>query len=145
MRSFVTFILCLFLSYSYGQIDQIRKDLKASKSATSKEGATLNNNMNGNNSSSSSIDIDTKASDYRFITLDNDTTFVDTTLNITKQYRLNYLRKDYFELLPFSNTGQVFNVLGYDYSEDTHVFSRFGARAKQIDYDEVNDVKYYEG
>ncbi|NQY31323.1 MAG: putative porin, partial [Flavobacteriaceae bacterium] len=65
------------------------------------------------------------------------------TLSVKKEYKYNYLRKDYFELLPFSNTGQVFNQLGYDFSESQALFSRFGARAKHIDYAEVEDVVYY--
>ena len=81
--------------------------------------------------------------DYKFISVENDTTFVDTTLSIKKEYQHNYLRKDYFELLPFSNTGQVFNKLGYDFSENSSAFSRFGAQAKHIDYAEVSDIKYY--
>ncbi len=83
------------------------------------------------------------ASDYKYISVDNDTTYVDTTLSIKKEYKFNYLRKDYFELLPFSNTGQVFNQLGYDFSENKSAFSRFGARAKHIDYSEISDIKYY--
>jgi len=89
------------------------------------------------------IKIDTKASDYKFISIENDSTFIDTTLNIKKEYIFNYLKKDYFELLPFSNTGQVFNQLGYDFSENASSFSKFGARAKHIDYAEVEDIKYY--
>jgi len=84
-----------------------------------------------------------KASDYKFISIENDTTYVDTTLSIKKEYKYNYLKKDYLELLPFSNTGQVFNQLGYDFSENKTIFSRFGARAKHIDYAEVDDIKYY--
>ncbi len=85
----------------------------------------------------------TTAKDYKYISVDNDTTYVDTTLSIKKEYKFNYLRKDYFELLPFSNTGQVFNQIGYDFSENENTFSRFGARAKHIDYAEVKDVRYY--
>ena len=84
-----------------------------------------------------------KASDYKFISIDRDTTFVDTTLSIQKEYRYNYLRKDYLELLPFSNTGRVFNQLGYDFSIAENSFSMFVARAKHIDFTTVNDVKYY--
>ncbi|MGA9588332.1 MAG: putative porin, partial [Salegentibacter sp.] len=49
--------------------------------------------------------------DYRIISVDNDTTYVDTTLNIQKEYKFNYLRRDIFELLPFSNSGQTYNSL----------------------------------
>lgn len=93
--------------------------------------------------STSAIKVDTKASDYKFISIEKDTTFVDTTLSIKKEYRYNYLRKDYFELLGFSNAGRVFNKLGYDFSENENTFSLFGARAKHADYAEVNDIKYY--
>ncbi|MGB0897404.1 MAG: putative porin [Flavobacteriaceae bacterium] len=111
---------------------------------------TYNGNNNGvdrslgeNTKSTKAIKIDTKASDYKFISIDNDTTYIDTTLSIKKEYKHNYLKKDYFELLPFSNTGQVFNQLGYDFTENTTVFSRFGARAKHSDFAEVNDIYYY--
>jgi len=38
---------------------------------------------------------------YKIITVQNDTTYLDTTLTIQKDYKFNYLRKDNFELLPF--------------------------------------------
>src|SRR5699024_8193494 len=45
--------------------------------------------------------------DYQIISVKGDTTSVDTTLTIQKEYKLNYLRKDNFGLLPFSNIGQT--------------------------------------
>ena len=59
----------------------------------------------------------TKYTDYKIISHKNDTTFIDTTLSIQKDYLFNYLRQDNFELLPFQNQGQTFNQLGYNYSE----------------------------
>ncbi|MDC3388452.1 putative porin [Flavobacteriaceae bacterium] len=103
----------------------------------------LNKFNNSFSKNTKATKLNTTGKDYKFISVENDTTFVDTTLSIKKEYRYNYLRKDYFELLPFSNTGQVFNKLGYDFSENNSAFSRFGARAKHIDYAEVSDVKYY--
>ena len=38
--------------------------------------------------------------DYKIISYGRDTTFVDTTLTIKKEYKYNYLRKDDFELMP---------------------------------------------
>src|SRR6056297_2889696 len=52
---------------------------------------------------------------YKIISVTNDTTFVDTTLTIEKDYKFNYRRKDNLELLPFSNTGQTYNALGVDF------------------------------
>ena len=54
-------------------------------------------------------------SDYLIISHESDTTFVDTTLSINKLYKFNYLRKDNFELLKFSNLGQTYNKLGYSF------------------------------
>ena len=83
-----------------------------------------------------------KIFDYKVISSRNDTTYVDTTLTIKKDYKYNYLRKDYFELLPFSNTGQTFNSLSYNYSSDK-LMPIFGSRAKHFNYLEIEDVEYY--
>ncbi|AVR44272.1 hypothetical protein C7S20_02810 [Christiangramia fulva] len=79
---------------------------------------------------------------YKIITSENDTTYVDTTLTILKDYKFNYLRKDNFELLPFSNTGQTYNSLSYqkDYEE---TFPKFGARARHFNFMEAEDINYY--
>ncbi len=83
-----------------------------------------------------------KIFDYKVISSRNDTTYVDTTLTIKKDYKYNYLRKYYFELLPFSNTGQTFNSLSYNYSSDK-LMPIFGSRAKHFNYLEIEDVEYY--
>ena len=123
---------------------QIRRGVKSEKPTTSQNGVLENRDgaiADGKNSLA--IKIDTKASDYKFISIDKDTTYIDTTLSIKKEYKYNYLKKDYFELLPFSNTGQAFNQLGYNFTDNATVFSKFGAQAKHIDYAEVNDIYYY--
>ncbi len=81
-------------------------------------------------------------SDYLIISQENDTTFVDTTLTIYKDYKFNYLRKDDFELIPFSNLGQTYNSLSYNF-ENTKLMPSFGARARHFNYMEVEDIKYY--
>ena len=43
--------------------------------------------------------------DYKIYYSDGTVKHVDTTLTINKDYNFNYLRKDYFELLPFANVG----------------------------------------
>jgi len=40
--------------------------------------------------------------DYLIISQDRDTTFVDTTLSVAKQYKFNFRRKDDFEHLAFA-------------------------------------------
>lgn len=81
--------------------------------------------------------------EYRIISIENDTTSVDTSLTIHKNYKFNYLRKDNFELLPFSNVGQTYNKLAYDFTEDDHLLPQFGARARHYNFMEVEDIYYY--
>ncbi|SMC46913.1 putative porin [Cellulophaga tyrosinoxydans] len=80
--------------------------------------------------------------DYKIISFSRDTTYLDTTLTIQKEYRYNYLRKDNFELLPLANMGQAYNNLGYDF-ESQLFYPKIGASAKHFNYLEMEDVKYY--
>ena len=86
---------------------------------------------------------ETKYTDYKIISINNDTTLVDTTLTIAKDYKFNYLRKDNFELLPFANQGQTYNKLGYNFNENS-LFPTIGATAKHYNYYQVEDVYYYD-
>ncbi len=79
---------------------------------------------------------------YKIITHERDTMVFDTTLTIQKDYKYNYLRKDEFELLPFSNLGQTYNSLAYSYDRPSG-FPGIGMRAKHFNYDEVEDVNYF--
>lgn len=80
--------------------------------------------------------------EYKIISILNDTIAVDTALSIKKHYRFNYLRKDNFGLLPFSNEGQTYNVLKYDAKRNT-LFPEFGFSAKHTAYLEKEDISYY--
>jgi hypothetical protein len=80
---------------------------------------------------------------YKIISVDNDTTTVDTTLHIYKDYHFNYLRKDNFGLLPFSNVGRSYNQLTYNFIEEREVLPQFGARARHYNFMEVEDIFYY--
>jgi len=72
-----------------------------------------------------------------------DTSIVDTTLILDKHYKFNYLQKDNFGLMPFANIGQTYNRLTFNLvSKATIPF--FGARARHFNYNEIDDVKYYE-
>lgn len=81
--------------------------------------------------------------DYKIYYSDGTETHVDTTLTIDKDYRFNYLRRDYFELLSFPNTGEAYNKLGYDF-QDQKLTPNLGARAKHFAYMEEEDIPYYE-
>jgi hypothetical protein len=79
---------------------------------------------------------------YKVITVDNDTTYIDTTLTIKKEYVYNYLRKDTFGLIPFANEGQTYNTLQYGLNE-TSPLPDFGFEAKQFNFLQANQIKYY--
>ena len=68
---------------------------------------------------------------------------IDTSLTIQKDYVFNYLRKDYFELLPFVNMGHAFNRLGHDFIAKP-LRAQLGARSKHYVYTETHDTRYYE-
>ncbi len=80
--------------------------------------------------------------EYKIISHERDTTYVDTTLSIFKDYKYNYLRRDTYELLPFSNVGQTYNTLIHDFNE-VRLKPRFGARARHFNYMEIEDINYY--
>lgn len=86
--------------------------------------------------------LDAKIVDYLIISHKNDTTYLDTTLTIQKEYKFNYLRKDNFGLIPFSNLGQTYNSLTHNF-ESTELMPNFGARARHFNYMEVQDINYY--
>ena len=81
--------------------------------------------------------------DYKIYYSDGKVKYVDTTLTINKDYHFNYLRKDYFELIPFANSGETFNKLGYDF-QDQKIIPDIGARAKHFGYMEEDEIGYYE-
>lgn len=80
--------------------------------------------------------------DYLIINKERDTTYVDTTLSLQKDYKFNYLRKDNFGLIPFSNIGQTYNSLTHDFKSQKSL-PILGARAKHFNYMEVEDINYY--
>ena len=80
--------------------------------------------------------------DYKIISSRNDSTFVDTTLTIQKEYKFNYLRKDNFNLISFSNLGQTYNTLSQDF-ESARIIPEFGARTKHFNFMEIEDINYY--
>ena len=78
---------------------------------------------------------------YRIITLERDTTYIDTSLTLQKEYSHNYLRKDTFGLLPFPNEGQTYTTLQYGLSEFSP-YPEFGFAAKHFNFIEANQIRY---
>ncbi|APY08926.1 hypothetical protein BWZ20_11710 [Winogradskyella sp. J14-2] len=71
-----------------------------------------------------------------------DTSIVDTTLTIQKEYKFNYLQKDNFGLMPFANIGQTYNSLTLN-PININTNPLFGARARHFNYLESEDIRYY--
>ena len=85
--------------------------------------------------------LDAKIDDYSIINYKNDSLKADTSLTINKLYKLNYLRKDNFELIEFSNTGHTYNTLSFVNSNS--LFPQIGSSAKHYNYMKANDINYY--
>lgn len=95
--------------------------------------ASIDNNINKNT--------DAKIEDYLIISTERDTITVDTSLTIEKYYKMNYLRKDNFYLLPFSNSGLAYNELSFRSKKSHH--TEIGAMNKKIMYQSAGDINYY--
>jgi hypothetical protein len=83
-----------------------------------------------------------KIDQYQIITLEHDTTYVDTSLTLKNAYKQNYLRKDNFGLLPFSNIGQTYNTLQYSLTSYSP-YPEIGFSGKHFDYMQSDDIRYY--
>ena len=141
-------ILFLYSSITYAQIRKIPS--KKGKSLELGSGGISNrigdsplDSLANRDEFKVELSAKTTFKDYKIIPFDKDTVYVDTTLTIKKDYKFNFLRKDNFELLPFHNQGQTFNKLGYDFTEN-ELYPELGATAKHYNYDEINDVNYYQ-
>ncbi|TJY31856.1 putative porin [Pontimicrobium aquaticum] len=136
-------ILFFLLSFSsaFSQIKLNSGNVSKETRESAITDTSLNKNLN-RNSRNIVKNKDAKIEMYRIISKDFDTTYVDTTLTINKEYKFNYLRKDNFNLLPFSNIGQTYNTLSYDFTSKS-LIPVFGARARHFNFIEVEDVNYY--
>lgn len=79
---------------------------------------------------------------YKIISFERDTTYLDTTLSIQKDYKFNYLRRDNFELLPFSNVGQTYNSLAFSFDKE-NLMPLFVAQSHHFNYTDAEDINYY--
>ncbi|WP_066224294.1 putative porin [Formosa haliotis] len=83
-----------------------------------------------------------KIEQYLIVSNENDSTYVDTTLSLKKEYKFNYIRKDNFNLIAFSNMGQTFNTLSYDFKSEL-LMPDLGARSKHFSFRSLEDINYY--
>jgi hypothetical protein len=123
MKQFFLYLLIL-LSFSLtAQVDNFldEKKLKKEVDGKSQQVATMDQ--------------------YRFISIERDTTYLDTSLTIQREYTFNYLRKDNFGLLAFPNEGQTYNTLQYGL-DNFSPYPEFGFKAKHFNFLEANDIKY---
>lgn len=141
MREYVILILFLLLTtLAHAQIPTKKpfNDLKGFENYQQRGDSTT-----FNKEQKISLSGKTKYTDYKIISYKNDSTYIDTTLSMQKDYLFNYLRRDNFELLPFHNQGQTFNQLGYDFSQ-VSLYPNMGARAKHHNYYEIEDINYFQ-
>ena len=118
--------------------------INAQRKLGSGSGFNIGNDSIGSGAKETQVKIEgkTKYTDYKLISLKYDTTYVDTTLTMRKDFKFNYIRKDDFELLPFHNLGQTFSKLGYDFNNNS-LFPKIGFSAKQYNYKTLNDIYYF--
>ena len=145
MKKIIVFLFLVSIQFALAQTPSrpLKSDLLESNDGTNNgQGANNIGDFGSNKSKSVKKNKDAKITDYLIISRTNDTTYVDTTLNIKRNYKFNYLRKDNFELLQFANIGQTYNTLGYDF-KSTRLMPQFGARSKHFNFMEVDDINYY--
>ncbi|TDT43598.1 putative beta-barrel porin [Maribacter spongiicola] len=137
MKYIILVLLCLASSIVLGQ-DVIEKSEKKSDSIPlGKKTKPINPKSKMQNDS-----ITLTIEDYKIISFARDTTYLDTTLTIQKEYKYNYLREDDFELMPFSNIGQAYNELGVNFERVTS-YPNLGVIAKDRKYLEKEQINYY--
>ncbi len=79
---------------------------------------------------------------YKVVTIERDTTYIDTSLTIKKEYAFNYLRRDNFGLLPFANEGQTYQTLQFGL-KNISPYPEIGFDAKHFNYLTAKQIKYY--
>ncbi|WP_419212532.1 putative porin [Maribacter sp. X9] len=135
------YIVIVFLIFTSSIMLGQQKDQKAVRKTDSTvplEKSKSEKSTDRKNKDTASVTI----KDYKIISFERDTTYLDTTLTIQKEYKYNYLRQDDFELMSFSNIGQAYNSLGVDLDRNT-LYPNLGAMAKDRKYLEKEQIVYY--
>lgn len=133
------YLLLLLLCLSFNSVIAQERTIPAAKEKDSSQFKKRNAAIESAPKSKAPI---ISIKDYKIISFKRDTTYLDTTLSIQKEYKYNYLRRDDFELMPFANVGQPYNALGIE-MERSSLYPGIGAKAKHINYLEAEDITYY--
>ena len=139
MKSNILLALLISLFISTGLFSQ--RDLKRGK--LKQYSNKQSDSINTSSITTVTLSGKTKYTDYKIISHKRDTTYIDTTLTLQKEYKFNYLRKDLFEFLEFHNQGQAVNNLGYSFN-NVYPFPDIGFSAKQASYFNIDDIDYFE-
>jgi hypothetical protein len=139
MKSNILLALLISLFISTGLFSQRDLKLNQLKQYSNKQSDSINTSR----STTVTLSGKTKYTDYKIISHKRDTTYIDTTLTLQKEYKFNYLRKDLFEFLEFHNQGQAVNNLGYSFN-NVYRFPDIGFSAKQASYFNIDDIDYFE-
>ena len=67
---------------------------------------------------------------------------VDTTISVNKDYKMNFLRKDYFNIITSSNMGHFYNKLSRSLINES-VYQKMGFIAKEEIYTNYDEIKYF--
>ncbi len=130
--------ILIFLCFT-ANAQVLKKPILQNRAPRDSTNASFDNRKDFNKKNQDSISI----KDYLIISFKNDTTYVDTSLTIKKDYKFNYLRRDEFGLIPFANVGQTYNSLT-PRVDFTTIVPKFGARARHFNYIEKDDINYYQ-
>lgn len=94
------------------------------------------------NTALDSVELKPGIEKYLKISIENDSTFIDTTLTIKKHYKFNFLRKDDLELLKFSNIGQTYNELTHNFDNLSYLPKKSFSSKKHL-YVKSSKIKYF--
>ena len=147
MRSYIIFILSIFWTlHNFSQNFPVPKPPSQSlERGSSIKNSSISDSILsrlGDKSTKLIKNLDAKIEDYLIISKSYDTIKVDTSLTIEKYHKINYLRKDNFDLIPFSNTGIAYNTLSFNGLSS--ITPKIGASNKYFAYESADEVVYYD-
>ncbi|MBT4709632.1 MAG: putative porin [Flavobacteriaceae bacterium] len=142
MKFYSFFIIIFFssLSFLYSQENDSNQDPLLIEDEVEKKNILLNTFKKKKDTLNSILPNIRK---YVIINANRDSTYLDTTLTIKKHYKFNYLRKDNFELLKYSNIGQTYNELTHNF-DFLSFLPKFSFSSKNHAYLKSNEIKYFQ-
>src|SRR5690554_934151 len=151
----ILFLIIFFSNQSFSQVKKVRDNNRTedyqlsqpdnSSSVVNQFSAVKfsnNDSLAVNTLITSSGDTIAPISEYKIFNDKIGVTFIDTVLNIKKQYAFNYLRKDLFGLVAFNNDGQTYQALTPASLRYDNIIN-FGFNARRFSYLNKEDINYY--